>query len=449
MRRRPRWGAGYAVLAVVSTAAFASFGITQVPARQAVLFEGARLITGDGKPPLENAAFLVEGDSVTALGRRGEVKLPAGGRRVDLTGKTVMPALIDAHSHIGYVDFRHPGTPERYTRDNLVDHLRRYAYYGVAATLSLGVDQGEEPFLLRAQPVAGAALLRTAWRGIASPRTGPSGEARRGVPFEVTSEAEARAAVRELAARSVDIVKIWVDDRNRTAEKLSPALYRAVIDEAHARGLRVVAHVYYLDDAKDLLRAGVDGFAHGVRNRDIDEELLALFNARREVFVIPNLPDRGVDVDYTWLADTLPPAELERLRETQAKRTPEAAARAREMFAIQARNLARLYRAGVTIGFGTDGNGAGWQAHTELEDMVEAGMTPADVLVAATRTSAGILRLDRQGTLAPGKSADFIVLDRNPLDAIVHTRRIHAVYLRGELVDRQGLSRHWVARPSP
>jgi imidazolonepropionase-like amidohydrolase len=444
MRRACRIGAA-AFAAAVWIAAWWEPAAGQAPPR-VTLFEGARLITGDGKPPLLDAAFLVEGDRLAAIGRRGALTVPAGAARVDLAGKTVIPALIDAHSHIGYLDHRRPGAPEQYTRDNLVDHLRRYAYYGVAATLSLGIDQGELAFELRDRPVAGAALLRTAWRGIASPKTGPSGEARRGVPYEVTTEAEARAAVGELAARRVDIVKIWVDDRGRTAEKLSPSLYRAVIDEAHARGLRVVAHVYYLEDAKDLLRAGIDGFAHGVRDRDIDEEFIEWFKARPQVFLIPNLPDRGGDVDWASLGETLPPEELARMQEAQAKRTPETIARARELFGIQARNLARLYRAGVTIGFGTDGNGAGWQVHTELEDMVAAGMSPADVLVAATRTSAAILRLDRHGTLAPGKSADFVVLDGNPLDDIRQTRRIAAVYLRGERVDREALRAAWTSR---
>ena len=112
---------------------------------------------------------------------------------------------------------------------------------------------------------------------------------------------------------------------------------------------------------------------------------------------------------------------------------------------MQARNLAKLNAAGVRIGFGTDaGISVGWTAHTELADMVAAGMTPREVLVAATRTSAEILRLDELGTIAAGKSADFIVLDANPLDDITNTRRIADVYIRGQRVDRSVMKAAWI-----
>src|SRR5687767_757612 len=347
-----------------------------------VLFEGSRLIAGDGAAPIESSAFIVENGRISASGRKGELQLPAGAARVDLTGKTVMPALVDAHSHLGYTDVaRMTTTAANYTSENLVDHLRRYAYYGIAATLSMGVDRGELPYQLRAEPVAGAALFRTAGRGIALPNGGPGAEYRKDAAYGVTTEAEARAAVQELSEKKADIVKIWVDDRNGTVKKLPPALYRAVIDEAHANGLRVVAHIFDLADAKELLRSGIDGFAHGVRNTDIDDEFLRLMKGRPEVFVIPNLPDRDTGDDFAWLSDTVPAPEIQRLRDVQAKRSPEAAKQARALFDVQARNLARLNAAGVPIAYGTDaGMSVGWPAHTELAGMVAAGMTPAQVI---------------------------------------------------------------------
>ena len=158
---------------------------------------------------------------------------------------------------------------------------------------------------------------------------------------------------------------------------------------------------------------------------------------QRGGWVIPNLPDRDTNDNFAWLSDTVPAAEIARLRTAAAGRTPAAARQARELYEVQARNLARLNAAGVIIGFGTDsGVSVGWTAHTELADMVAAGMTPAQVLMAATRTAARILRLDQLGTIGPGKSADFIVLDANPLDDITNTRKIAAVYLRGAAVDR-------------
>src|SRR5688572_12440036 len=411
----------------------------------AVLFEGSRLIAGDGAAPIESSAFIVENGRITASGRKGELQLPAGASRIDLTGKTVMPALVDAHSHLGYTDVtRMTTTAANYTRENLVDHLRRYAYYGIAATLSMGVDRGELPFELRAEPVAGAALFRTAGRGIALPNAGPGADYRKDAAYGVTTEADARAAVRELAAKKVDFVKIWVDDRDGTVKKLPPEMYRAIIDEAHAQGLRVVAHIFDLADAKALLRSSIDGFAHGVRDVDVDDELIGLFKARPDVFVIPNLPERETADDLSWLSDTVPAAEIQRLRDGRAARRPAAVKQAIALYDVQARNLARLRAAGVRIGFGTDaGISVGWTAHTELADMVAAGMTAADVIVAATRTSAEILGLDQLGTIAAGKSADFIVLDGDPLQDITNTRRISDVYIRGQRVDRPAMKAAW------
>jgi imidazolonepropionase-like amidohydrolase len=409
-------------------------------------FEGATLITGGAGEPVRDGALVVEGDRLSAVGPRSSLRPPAGATVIDVRGKTIIPALIDAHSHLGYTDVRTGDTAAaHYTRENLHDHLRRYAYYGIAATLSLGLDRGELPYELRAGPIDGAALFLTAGRGIAMPNAGPNAQYWRDAAYGVTNEAEARTAVRELAVKKVDIVKIWVDDRNKTVVPLPPSLYRPIIDEAHAHRLRVVAHVYYLADAKDLLRVGIDGFAHGIRDLEVDDEIMGLFKARPRVFVIPNLPDTPPSSDdLVWLSETLPPAQLEVLKRAAA--TPLTRPR---LFDVQARSLKKLVAAGVRIGFGTDaGIGApyGWSAHAEMADMVAAGMTPAQVIAAATRTSAEILGLDRLGTLAAGKSADFVVLDANPLDDIANTRRIAQVYLRGRAVDRAALSRNWSGR---
>jgi len=403
------------VVGVAATLAFAILAVpapAQTPAPAVTVFEGARLIVGDEKAPIENATLIVDGTKITQVGSAADVRVPAGAARVNLAGKTVMPLLIDTHVHL---------SP---TRDALARDLRRRAYFGVGAALSLGTDN-YELLDMRGQAIPGAARFLSAGRGITMPEPG-----RITTPHWITSEAEGRKAVEELAGRKVDIVKIWVDDREGQYKKLTPEIYAAIIDEAHKRGLRVTAHIFYLEDAKGLIRAGVDAFAHGVRDKDIDDELVAMFKERPNLILTPNLPDRGVKVDLGWLQAGLPAAEFEKLAGANTDRPA-----AQHFYGIQARNLARLNAAGVRITLGTDGNKP-WGPHEEMEDMVIAGMTPAQVIVAATRNSAEFLRIADAGTLEAGKSADFIVLDANPLDDITNTRRISSVYLRGAPVDR-------------
>ena len=378
----------------------------------AIVYEGARLIAGDGAAPIENAVLVVDQGRFVAVGAAAAVTLPAGATRVDLSGKTVMPAIIDGHTHLST------------TRDALIDDLKRRATFGIGAALSLGADGEGAPLEVRDEVIPGAARYRSAGLGITAPEPG------RNPVHWVTTETEAREAVRAEVARKVDVIKIWVDDRNGQYKELSPELYRAVIDEAHQNGLKVAAHIFALDDAKELLRAGIDIFAHGVRDRDIDEEFIALVRERANVVLIPNMPSRGVVADLGWLEGALPAEELAKL---QAGNTEQPQAQATH--AIQARNLAKLAPTGMTIVLGTDGN-TPWAPHVEMEDMVIAGMTPAQVLVAATRNAAAMAGFADQGTIEAGKSADFVVLDANPLDDITNTRRIAAVYLRGDAVAR-------------
>ena len=398
-------------IALLALVALLVAGCASTPSGPVTAYEGARLIIGDGRV-MENATLLVAGDKVAAAGAAGEVRIPAGATRVNLAGKTVMPMILDTHVHLGS------------TREALVRDLRQRAYYGVSTALSLGTDS-YDVLDLRGHAMPGTARFLSAGRGITMPEPG-----RTTVPYWVGSEADGRKAVAELAAHKVDIVKIWVDTRDGKYKKLTSEIYGAIIDQAHKQGLRVTAHIFDLDDAKGLIRAGIDAFAHGVRDRDIDDELIAMFKQRPNLVLTPNLPPRGMKTDLGWLRPRVSNDELTRLEAANTDRPL-----AQQFFGIQARNLAKLNAAGVRITLGTDGN-TPWGPHEEMADMVAAGMTPMQVIVAATRNSAEFLRVAEAGTLQAGKSADFIVLDANPLEDITNTRRIAAVVLRGAAVNR-------------
>ena len=396
---------------LIATLALAA-GIISAQSKVTV-FEGARVLVGDGKT-IDNATLVVQGDRITQVGPAASVKVPAGAARVSVTGKTIMPAIVDSHVHTST------------TEAELVADLQRRARFGIGAALSLGLDGTDAAFIQRDKTVPTLARIYTAGRGITAPEKG-----RTEVPYWITTPDEGRKAARELAAKRVDIIKIWVDDRDGKFPKLTPPLYTAVIEEAHRNQQRVTAHIFSLEDAKGLLKAGVDSFAHGVRDRDVDEEFIALVKTRPNFVLIPNMPDRGVAADYSWLRGSIPDAELAKIQAGATDRP-----QAQQTFGIQARNLAKMAAAGVKITVGTDGN-TPWAPHVEMADMVASGMTPSQVIVAATKNGAEFLRIPNTGTIENGKVADFIVLDANPLDDITNTRKINAVYLRGTVVPRQ------------
>jgi imidazolonepropionase-like amidohydrolase len=415
------------------------------------VFEGGRLINGDGSV-VENAAFAVQGNRIVAVGRAAD--MPLGGARVDITGKTVIPALIDAHSHIGYM--RNLGSgPQNYTRENILDHMHKFAYFGVAASLAMGSDFGDLPFRLRDETRDGvhpyAARFLTAGRGLAPIDEIKPNNMRHSAHL-VTTEDDARQAVADLAANGVEMVKTWVDTRGGTIRKLTPPLYEAIIEEAHKRKMRVVVHATGLVDVKALIRAGMDGFAHMVN--DVDDELMDLLKAKPDTFFMLALGGLRRQMHAPWIdpphalvSDTVWPEQIKRLRDRLAKPAPFA----NQSWTRLSRGIARFAAADVRVGVGTDGGGqqgdqfVGWTMHTELENMVAGGMSPGQALVAGTRTSAAILKLNELGMVAPGKSADFIVLDANPLDDITNTRRIVSVYLRGHEIPRPAMRSRWQA----
>lgn len=425
------------------------------PVSTVVAYEGATLITGDGGPPLGGGVLLVNEGVITDVGLAANVTVPDGARVVDLTGKTIMPTLVDLHGHVGFVD-NLSFDNANYTRENITDQLNRYAYYGVGAIVSLGTDPGNLAFELQADQQAGrldGARLHTAFRGIARPSAGPGAPTMRPTAFGAETEEEARARVAEIAATNASFVKIWVDDRGGSVEKLGPDLYRPIIEEAHAHDLQVIAHIFFADDARELVAAGIDGFAHLARDVEMDDELVAAI-VENDVFVMPNLAisERGRNseppawVDDPLLAESASPEVLARIRESYVNRTSEAAARGTESFAAMLRSLKKLSDAGARIVLGADtgvqDHIQGYMEHRELELIVEAGISPAAAIRIATSAPAEVLGVNT-GLLAPGKRADFIVLDANPMYGISATRQIASVYLSGQALDREALRAGW------
>jgi imidazolonepropionase-like amidohydrolase len=416
------------------------------------LYEGARLVNSDGSTPIDNSAFIVDAGRFTTIGRRGEVPLPRGARRVDLSGKTVIPALIDAHAHLGYMKDLTIG-PENYTQENLLDHLQRHAYHGVALGSTWGSDFGDMPFHVRDNAFPNAARFATLGRGITTPGEGTPENMRQAAHVCATEE-DCRRAVRENAARKLLLVKIWVQNRAAGIPKMSPELYRATIDEAHKHKMKVVVHATALADVKDLLRAGIDGFAH--LPGEVDDELMGLLKARPDVFFTPTLGTSRRMIYSPWLdtldpliADTVTPAQVKRLRDRVAGQSPDALQRGRDNWERTRAVMKRFIDAGVRIALGSDAGGMsgdqfiGWTAHTEIENMVDAGMTPAQALRACTRVAADIHGLSDMGSITGGNSADFVVLDADPMADIKNTRKISRVFLRGQEVDRSALKAKW------
>ena len=429
------------------------------------VFEGARLILGDGRV-IENGALLIEGGRIRQVGSLDQVSSPSDAAVVDLSGQTVIPALIDTHAHIGYEGYTGWGA-DHYTRDNVIEHLERYAYYGFGAVFSAGSDPDGLALALREDQelgrVGGARFLFAA--GMGPPGQGPNNQflghvvtlADRldmSILWGVGSPDEGRDAVRQIAARDLDFVKIWVDDRGGTQEKLSPPVYRAVADEARSHGLKVLVHQQTAADMSELVEAGVAGFLHGRIGPDLDADLARRIHDAGG-FVVPNLGlgelRRERVADDPLLQETVPPSVVDRLGRAFDERQPEGPPPRdpdgeRELRA----GFMRLVDADVAVVLGTDAGAVpdhffGYTGHRELEIFVRLGMTPMQAIVAATSRPAEHLGLSDMGTLAAGKSADFVILGANPLDDIRNTRSIERVYLRGVEVARDALRRSWLS----
>jgi imidazolonepropionase-like amidohydrolase len=420
-------------------------------AAEPILFENARVF--DGQRDRGITPVLIDGARIVHIG----TPLPAaatGARRVDYTGKTLLPALVSDHAHVGNTQGLEHGD-RFYTRDNVVRDLRQFQRYGITTVTALGMN-GADFFALRtevnADPRLGAQLYG-AGGGIGAPDGAPPADSMglRHDPVARPRTAEqARAAVATQHADGVDLIKLWVDDLGGKRPMMTPEVYRAAIAEAHARGLTVAAHIHDLDQARDLVDARVDILAHGIRDRAVDP-MLARKMSDQGTWYIPTV---AIDEANYWYAEHPQALQQPFLRQAlhrdvlarwsqpewqRAQLAGSGIPAAREAVATNLDNVRRLHAAGVKLGFGTDAGAMphrviGVAEHRELQLLVQAGLSPAQALQVATSQAADLLGLADRGRIAAGKRADLLVLDADPLTDIANTQRIGAVWQAGQEV---------------
>jgi imidazolonepropionase-like amidohydrolase len=424
------------------------------PAADVLVLNHFTLIDGSGGAPVPDAAMIATDGRITWIGPAAELKAPAGAAVQDLTGKFVMPGLIDLHTHVSNSDVVMQDPVRFFTREGVTSDLKLYASYGTTSVASLGTDQKPLVYEMRAEQREGrptVARVFTAGRGFTVKDGFPTNKGNvPGIPYEPSTPAEAAAQMEELAAERPDVVKIWVDDRFGDFKKTPIEISRSIIEVAHKHGIKVIAHVYYLSDAKQLVAAGLDAFGHSVRDRAVDDELITLMK-EKGTWVIPTLYREWATFMFEnpgpLLADPFFARALDS-RQQEVLKSPEYHKahtgdkyfpRYPGILKTAKENLKRLADAGVRIGYGTDSGVLtrfeGFGEHMELELMVESGMTPAQVITAATKSSAEFLGQEANlGTLEQGKWADMIVLGADPLTDIRNCRQIDAVYIAGNKV---------------
>lgn len=394
-------------------------------------FVGATLIDGTGASPISKAVLLVSEGRVLEVGTETTLDIPKGAQRIDMSGKYIMPGMINSHGHIGGTEGLQGG---KYSRENVLRDLALNARYGITTVVSLGGDEQASLEIRNNQETSSLNHSRLYVAGTIV--TGDSPEA-------------ARLAVQENAQNKVDFIKIRVDDNLGSSVKMSPEVYSAVIDEAHKQAIPVASHLYYLEDAKGLLNTGTDYIAHSIRDKEVDQDLIDLIKAK-DVYYCPTLM-REVSVfayadtpDFLgdqFLLDEADPAVIEALKAPERQKRIMDNPRTKvyeEALVMAMSNLKKLSDNGVKIVMGTDAGPParfqGYFEHKELELMVTAGLSPMQTLVAATGNAAKHLKLKDIGTLEKGNWADFILLEKNPLEDISNTRSLLDVWIAGNKV---------------
>jgi imidazolonepropionase-like amidohydrolase len=412
---------------------------------------GAVLIDGTGGAPVSNSVVIVAGSRIRAIGNRANMPIPAGVEKINGAGEFLVPGLIDLHVHLGT-----PAGAEYkaadYTRERIERNLNAYLYFGVTSVRSMGTDR-QAAFDVRKAERDGqlsTARLFTAGRGFTAPGGHPSQEVG-DVVIQTNSPEEARRQVDALAAQQVDAIKIWVDDLDGKAPKIKPAVIDAILDQARKYGIPVTAHIQSFADTEHLVQAGAAGFLHMIQDtEDIDPAFIARLRDLRIVFA-PTLVRQELDWLYAEHAELLDDPDVSRSVDAsviaaagQAARSSHFTPAEREGFERAKRNTRKLAAGGVLIGVGSDGGSGldfpGSMTHREVELLVQAGLSPMDAIVAATRNGALALRKGEElGTVETGRRADLMLVSANPLEDVRNLRKIDRLMLNGEWVDRAAL----------
>lgn len=421
-------------------------------AAETTVLQHCTLIDGNGQDPVVDATVVFSDGRVQYAGPSARAKFPKDAQVVNLTGKYVMPGIINLHGHLGnVVDLTQD--PKFFTRENVEKNLTLYASYGVTSMVSMGSDK-ELIFALRQKQRSERPVMTrvfTAGRGFTGyggyPTTVPGNA---GIPFEVANEVEIEKDIAWLAEKKVDLVKIWVDDHLGREQKIPLDLCKVIIEDAHKKKLRVAAHVFYLADAKALVGYGLNELAHSVRDKPVDDELIDAMKKHGAIQTATLAREASLFAFATPTPMLSDPFFTRGLSDTVLKtlRSPEYQAKQRAdhdfdkypgFLKMAQQNLKRLSDAGVKIGFGTDtgppARFQGYGEHWEMELMVQAGLTPQQVITAASKTAAEFLGAKDLGAIERGHWADLLVLGKNPLDDIRNTRTLEAVYIAGTKVN--------------
>jgi len=378
-------------------------------------FTQARILDGTGGPLMEDGVVIVRGGVISEVGAAGQVSVPDDAEVTELGGRYLLPGFINVHGHVG---------PDG-DRSDVLEQLDIYAHYGITTVLSLG-DEAEAPREERWSPELARARLFV---------SGPS--------LTPASPDDAAAEVARVADMGADWVKMHVNAaRGRDT-------YPQVIAAARERIMPVAIHIEELADAKGVLEAGANLLAHSVRDAPVDDELIQGM-LEREVCLVPTLTrelstfvyaERPDFFDDPFFLERSAPENLDRFLtpERQAQAESESARYWRDALPLAKENMVRLHQAGVGIAMGTDsgpsGRFQGYFEHLEMEMMVDAGMSPEDVLVSATGEAARCMGLEGVlGTIRPGVWADFVALEADPRENILNTRQIHGVWTAGNRV---------------